>query len=105
LPKIPSLVIIAGPTGSGKSELALRLACLFDGEVVNCDSLQIYRYFDVGTAKLPACDRRSIPHHLIDIANPDEVFTAGDFARMGRPILAEIAARGRLPIVTGGTGF
>jgi tRNA dimethylallyltransferase len=100
-----SLVAIAGPTGSGKSELSLRLARLFDGEVVNCDSVQIYRYFDLGTAKLTEADRRSIPHHLIDIADPDELFTAGDFARVGRPILADIAAQGRLPVVTGGTGF
>jgi tRNA dimethylallyltransferase len=73
--------------------------------VVNCDSVQIYRFFDIGSAKLPAESRRGIPHHLIDIANPDELFTAGDFARVGRPILEEIAARGRLPVVTGGTGF
>lgn len=105
LPKNLSLLAIAGPTGSGKSELALQLARRFDGEVVNCDSLQIYRFFNVGTAKLAENDRRGIPHHLIDIANPDEIFTAGDFARLGRPILHEIAARGRLPVVTGGTGF
>jgi tRNA dimethylallyltransferase len=72
---------------------------------VNCDSVQIYRFFNVGTAKLPVTQRRGIPHHLIDAANPDEVFTAGDFARVGRPILRNIADRGRLPIVAGGTGF
>jgi tRNA dimethylallyltransferase len=99
------LVAIAGPTGCGKSELALRLAEEFDGEVVNCDSVQIYRFFDIGTAKLPHEERRGIPHHMIDIANPDEVFTAGDFARVGRPVLHDISQRGRLPIVTGGTGF
>jgi tRNA dimethylallyltransferase len=99
------LVAVAGPTGCGKSELALQLAARFDGEVVNCDSVQIYRFFDIGAAKLPAESRRGIPHHLIDIANPDELFTAGDFARVGRPILDEIAGRGRLPVVTGGTGF
>jgi len=99
------LVALAGPTGCGKSELALQLAGRFDGEVVNCDSLQIYRFFNIGTAKLPEASRRSIPHHLIDIANPDELFTAGDFARVGRPILNEIAGRRRVPVVTGGTGF
>jgi tRNA dimethylallyltransferase len=105
LPKNRKLVAIAGPTGCGKSELALHIAADFQGEVVNCDSIQIYRYFDIGTAKLPVDRRGAIPHHLIDVANPDEVFTAGDFARVGRPVLDEIAARGRLPIVTGGTGF
>ena len=103
--KSANLVAIAGPTGSGKSELALRIAERFDGEVVNCDSVQIYRFFDIGTAKLAAAERREIPHHLIDIADPCELFTAGDFARVGRPVLREIALRGRLPVVTGGTGF
>jgi tRNA dimethylallyltransferase len=100
-----ALVAIAGPTGSGKSDLALRVAETFSGEVVNCDSLQIYRYFDIGTAKLSSPEMRAVPHHLIDIAAPDEVFTAGEFARRGREALAEIAARGRLPVVAGGTGF
>lgn len=96
---------VTGPTGSGKSSLALRLAARFDGEIVNCDSVQIYRFFDTGTAKTPVNERCGIPHHLIDVANPDETFTAGDFARAARPILDEIAGRGRLPIVAGGTGF
>jgi tRNA dimethylallyltransferase len=99
------LVAVVGPTGGGKSELALRLAEEFQGEVVNCDSVQIYRLFDVGAAKLPEEKRRGVPHHLIDIADPAEVFTAGDFARVGRPVLRNIAERGHLPIVTGGTGF
>jgi tRNA dimethylallyltransferase len=105
LRKNMDLVALAGPTGCGKSELALELAGRFDGEVVNCDSVQIYRFFNIGTAKLPEASRRGIPHHLIDIANPDELFTAGDFARVGRPILNEIAEGGRMPVVTGGTGF
>ncbi len=99
------LVAVAGPTGSGKSDLALLLAERFDGEIVNCDSLQVYRYFDIGTAKLPLAERRGIPHHLIDILNPDELFTAGEFARVARQSIAEISARGRLPILAGGTGF
>jgi tRNA dimethylallyltransferase len=85
--------------------LALRLAAKFNGEVVNCDSVQVFRFFNIGSAKLPDDARRGIPHHLIDIVNPDEIFTAGDFARVGRPVLRDIAGRGRLPIVTGGTGF
>jgi tRNA dimethylallyltransferase len=99
------LVAIAGPTGSGKSELALGLAEEFDGEVVNCDSLQVYRHFDLGTAKLPLSERRGIPHHLIDIADPDEVFTAGEYARRARAAIGGISSRGKLPLVAGGTGF
>jgi len=99
------VIAILGPTGSGKSDLALRLAAEFGGEVVNCDSLQIYRFFDIGTAKLPLDRRQGVPHHLIDILDPDQVFTAGEYARMARGVLAEISARGRLPIVAGGTGF
>jgi len=98
-------VAIAGPTGSGKSALALRVAEEFRGEVLNCDSLQIYRYFDIGTAKLSAAEMRGVPHHLIGILDPGEVFTAGEYARLGREALAAISARGRLPVVAGGTGF
>lgn len=100
-----NLIVIAGPTGSGKSELSLRIAERFRGEVVNCDSVQIYRFFNIGAAKLAEEDRRGIPHHLIDIADPPEVFTAGDFARIGRPVLRAISDRGHMSIVTGGTGL
>lgn len=99
------LVAVAGPTGSGKSDLALLLAEQFNGEVVNCDSLQVFRYFDIGTAKLPLASRRGIPHHLIDIVDPDALFTAGEYARLARLALADISSRGKLPIVAGGTGF
>jgi tRNA dimethylallyltransferase len=99
------VIAITGPTGAGKSELALRVAEEFGGEVVNCDSLQIYRYFDIGTAKLSTAEMRGIPHHLIDILDPEEVFTAGEYARRGRAALEEIAHRGKLPVVAGGTGF
>ena len=99
------LVAVAGPTGSGKSDLALHLAEVFNGEIINCDSLQVYRYFDVGTAKLPPEQRRGIPHHLIDILDPDELFTAGSYARLARQAVAGITTRGRLPILAGGTGF
>src|SRR6266849_706310 len=100
-----SVIVILGPTGSGKSELALQVADDFAGEVVNCDSLQIYRYFDIGTAKLPPAARGGIPHHLIDILDPDRVFTAGEYARRARAALAEISARGHVPVVAGGTGL
>lgn len=99
------LVAVLGPTGSGKSELALRLAERFDGEIVNCDSVQIFKYFNIGTAKLKQTQWCGIPHHLIDALEPDRVFTAGDFARAGRAALHEITGRGRLPVVAGGTGF
>src|SRR5436190_20886051 len=95
------LIAIVGPTGSGKSDLSLRLCEEFGGEVVNCDSLQIYRYFDIGTAKLPPQERRGITHHLLDIVDPDEVFTAGEFAAKARPLLEQIRARA-LPVVVGG---
>jgi tRNA dimethylallyltransferase len=99
------LVAVAGPTGSGKSAIALHLAEVFNGEIVNCDSLQVYRHFDLGTAKLPVEERRGIPHHLIDIVDPDELFTAGEYARLARQTIAAIAQRGHLPILVGGTGF
>ena len=96
---------MAGPTGSGKSSLAIALAATFGGEIVNCDSLQVYRHFDIGAAKLPEAARQGIAHHLIDILDPDEIFTAGEYARLAREAIAGISARGRLPIVAGGTGF
>jgi tRNA dimethylallyltransferase len=99
------LVAIAGPTGSGKSDLALEIAQQFNGEIINCDSLQVYRYFDIGTAKLPPGQRRGIAHHLIDILDPDEVFTAGEYARLARETIQAITQRARLPILAGGTGF
>ena len=99
------LIAVVGPTGSGKSALALLLAHEFSGEIVNCDSLQLYRYLDIGTAKPPPSDRGGVPHHLFDLLDPDQVFTAGEYVRAVRPLLGQIAARGRLPIVAGGTGF
>lgn len=99
------LILVLGPTGSGKSDLAIRIAERFRGEIVNSDSLQIYRHFDIGTAKPTLGDRARIPHHLIDILNPDEVFTAGEYARRARAALQEISERGGVPIVAGGTGF
>lgn len=100
-----SLVAIMGPTGAGKSSLALEVAEAVGGEIVNCDSLQVFRYFDIGTAKLPESARRGIAHHLIDIVNPDQLFTAGDYARCAREMLKEISARGHVPVLCGGTGF
>jgi tRNA dimethylallyltransferase len=99
------LLVVAGPTGSGKSALAIHLAAKFDGEVVNCDSLQIYRGLDIGTAKTPPQDRRGVPHHLFDVLSLKEGYSAGEYARVARQVIAGISARGRLPVVAGGTGF
>ncbi|MGH9629155.1 MAG: isopentenyl transferase family protein, partial [Bryobacteraceae bacterium] len=87
------LLIIVGPTGSGKTDLALELAETFQGEIVNCDSLQLHRRLNIGTAKVPVEERRGIPHHLLDLLEPDDIFTAGDYARLARPLLKEITAR------------
>ena len=101
----PLLVVILGPTGSGKSALAIHLAQQFAGEVVSCDSVAIYRYFEIGTAKPTPQQRALAPHHLLDVAEPDQPFTAGEYARQARAVIAEIAGRQRLPIVVGGTGL
>jgi tRNA dimethylallyltransferase len=98
-------VLLLGPTGSGKTALSLALGERFDGEIVSCDSVAVYRGMDLGTAKPSAAERARLPHHLIDVADPDHPFTAGDYSRQARVALWEIAARGRLPIVTGGTGL
>ena len=99
------LVVVLGPTGSGKSALAISIANAVGGEIVNCDSLQVYRGFDVGTAKVPIAERQGIPHHLIDIVEPTDVFTAGDYARAATAVLREISQRDRTAVLVGGTGF
>jgi tRNA dimethylallyltransferase len=99
------LVAILGPTATGKSALALAVAERFGGEIVNCDSTAVYRGFDIGTDKIAPGDRRGIPHHLIDIADPIDEYTAARFARDAAQVVRDIHARGRLPILVGGTGF
>jgi tRNA dimethylallyltransferase len=101
----PLAVVLLGPTASGKTALSLTLAEQFNGEIVSCDSVAVYREMEIGTAKPTFDERRRIPHHLIDIYAPGEHSTAGDYARLARAALREIAARGHLPIVTGGTGL
>jgi len=101
----PLAVLLLGPTGSGKTALSLALAGRFSGEIVSCDSVAVYRGMDLGTAKPTPEDRARIPHHLIDIVDPDQPFTAGDYSRRARSALCEIADRDKLPIVTGGTGL
>lgn len=100
-----NLLVILGPTGSGKSHLGLKLAEEFGGEIVNCDSVQVYRHLDAGSAKTPVAERRGVAHHLIDVADVDQHFSAGDFQGLARHAIASIHARGKLPIVVGGTGL
>ncbi|MEW6126250.1 MAG: tRNA (adenosine(37)-N6)-dimethylallyltransferase MiaA [Acidobacteriota bacterium] len=99
---IPAIV---GPTASGKSDLGIKLALHFDGEIINLDSVQVYRGIEVATAKVPPEEQCGIPHHLIDIVEPTENFTAGDFARLALETIAAIEARGRMALLVGGTGF
>lgn len=101
----PLLLVILGPTASGKSALAVELAQRSAGEIVSCDSVALYRHFEIGTAKPTSAQRALVPHHLLDIAEPDEPFTAGDYARRARAVIGEIAGRGHLPVVVGGTGL
>lgn len=101
----PLAVLLLGPTGSGKTALSLVLGERFGGEIVSCDSVAVYRGMDLGTAKPTKEEQARLPHHLIDVADPDQPFTAGEYSRQARAALREIASRDRLPIVTGGTGL
>jgi len=105
VPGDPLLVVILGPTGSGKTTLSLALAEQFHGEIVNCDSVATYREFEIGTAKPSQDERSRAPHHLFDFVAPTDFITAGEYARVSRQTLGEIRARGNLPIVVGGTGL
>ena len=100
----PALAIV-GPTASGKSRLALAVAREFGGEIVSCDALQVYRGMNIGTAKPTSEERSDIPHHMLDLRDPGDDFSAGDYQRLARDALHDIAGRGRLPVVAGGTGF
>jgi len=102
---VKPLVVVAGPTASGKTALALRLAEAFHGEIVSCDSVAVYRLMDIGSAKPSAAEQAQVPHHCLDLYWPNEACTAGDYARHARAAIAEISKRGKLPIVAGGTGL
>ena len=99
------LIAILGPTATGKSALGIAIAERFNGEIINCDSTAVYRGFDIGTDKVPPVEQRGIPHHLIDIADPTEVYTAAQFAHDADRVIREVHGRGHVPILVGGTGF
>jgi tRNA dimethylallyltransferase len=101
----PPIIAIVGPTASGKSELGIEMALRFGGEIINCDSVQVYREIEIATAKVPLAERRGVPHHLIDFVPPEVNYTAGDWAREAVPTIEAIEARGRLALLIGGTGF
>ena len=99
------LIAILGPTATGKSALGIAIAERFNGEIINCDSTAVYRGFDIGTDKVSFAERRGIPHHLIDIADPTDEYTAAQFARDAAVVIADLHGKGKLPILVGGTGF
>lgn len=101
----PLAILILGPTGSGKTALSLALGERFQGEIVSCDSVAVYRGMDLGSAKPTRDEQARLPHYLIDVADPDQPFTAGEYSRQARQAMREIAARGHTPIITGGTGL
>ena len=104
-PEKPLVLAVLGPTATGKSTLALAIAERHGGEIVNCDSTAVYRGFDIGTDKVPMASRRGVPHHLIDIVDPTDEYTAARFAADATGVIRDILARGRLPILTGGSGL
>jgi len=103
--QLPLLVVILGPTGSGKTSLSVALGHQFDGEIISCDSVAVYQGLEIGSAKPSPEQRKQVPHHLLDVVTPDTFYTAGDYARAARAAIAAVGGRGRLPIVTGGTGL
>lgn len=103
--KAPKVIVIVGPTASGKSTYAVQLAKKIGGEVISADSRQVYKGLDIGTGKITKKEMRGVPHHLLDVVSPKKVFTAQDFVEHGRAALEDIRARGKTPIVCGGTGF
>ncbi|MDO5398488.1 MAG: tRNA (adenosine(37)-N6)-dimethylallyltransferase MiaA [bacterium] len=99
------LVAVAGPTASGKTRLAIEIAKRFDGEIVGADSMQIYKYMDIGTAKPTVEERAEVPHHMIDFLEPDVQYSVADYTERAHEVIAEIASRGKLPVMCGGTGL
>jgi len=103
--ELPKLLVVLGPTASGKSALGISLAEELGGEIIVCDSTQVYRHFNVGTAKVAQSEQRGIPHHLVDVVEPAEVFTAGEYRSRAIAVLEDLRGRGKVPIITAGTGL
>ena len=101
----PKIIGVVGPTASGKTDYAIRLAKERGGEVVSCDSMQIYRHMDIGTAKPTSEEMQGIPHHMIDIAEPEENFSVARFVKLARECIDDILERGKIPVLCGGTGL
>lgn len=105
MPPKPKLIVILGPTASGKSDLAVKIARRFNGEVVSADSRQVYRGLDIGSGKITKNEMRGIPHHLLDVANPARQFSVSEYQRLAKRVITDIIKRGKLPIICGGTGY
>ncbi|TSC59661.1 MAG: tRNA delta(2)-isopentenylpyrophosphate transferase [Parcubacteria group bacterium LiPW_15] len=103
--KLPKIIVILGPTATGKSDFAVDLAKQFGGEIISADSRQVYKGLDLGTGKITKREMRGVPHHLLDVASANRVFTASDYARLAKHAISKIAGKGKLPIICGGTGF
>lgn len=102
---LPKIIVILGPTASGKSDLAVEIARHFNGEVISADSRQVYRGLDIGSCKITKNEMRGVPHHLLDVANPARQFSVSEYQRLGKRAIANIIKRGKLPVICGGTGF
>lgn len=103
--KLPKIIVIVGPTASGKSDLAVKIAKEKNGEVISADSRQVYKGLDIGSGKITKREMRGVFHHLLDVANPKKVFNVSDFKRLGQKAIGDILSRGKTPIIVGGTGF
>lgn len=101
----PKIIVIVGPTTSGKSDLAVKIAKERNGEIISADSRQVYKGLDIGTGKITKREMKGVPHYLLDVANPKKVFSVADFKKLGQKAIDDILSRGKLPIIVGGTGF
>src|SRR5262249_10837217 len=105
VPNLQPIIALVGPTGTGKTDLSLELARRLDAEIVNCDSRQVYRYLDIGTAKPSAAERSAVPHHLFDVVDPDQPFDCARYRAQARETIADIRARGKRVVLAGGSGL